>query len=35
MVRFLDARANRSANADPQLHKAASPQVLRSGCFQR
>ena len=26
---------NKSANADPQLQEAASPQVLRSGCLQR
>ena len=28
-------RLNRSANTDPQLQEAASPQVLRSGCLQR
>ena len=28
-------RLNRSTNTDPQLQKAASPQVLRSGCLQR
>ena len=26
---------NWSANTDPQLQEAASPQVLRSGCLQR
>jgi hypothetical protein len=26
---------NMSANADPQLQKAASPQVLQPSCLQR
>ena len=26
---------NWSANTDPQLQEAASPQELRSGCLQR
>jgi hypothetical protein len=26
---------NRSANTDPHLLEAASPQMLRSGCLQR
>ena len=29
------ARFNKSANADPQPQKAATPEMLRSGCFQR
>ena len=29
------SRPNRSANTEPQRHAAASPQMLRSGCFQR
>lgn len=28
-------RLNPSANTEPQLQEAASPQVLRAGCFQR
>ena len=26
---------NRSANTEPQLQEAASPQMLRSGCLRR
>ena len=35
MAIFLLPRVNWSANAEPQLREAASPQVLRSGCLQR
>lgn len=31
----MKCRLNWSANTDPQLQEAGSPQWLRSGCLQR